>query len=134
MKAPVRVAVTGAAGQISYSLVFRIASGEMLGPDQPVTLNLLEITPALGALSGVVMELRDCAYPLLQDVIVTEPDFVNGNCEANTTGTDLACNSWAKLLFGMPPACSWLPESQAATVTTTGRPSTGRMASASSSG
>ena len=65
MKAPVRVAVTGAAGQIAYSLLFRIASGEMLGQDQPVILNLLEITPALKALEGVVMEIKDCAYPLL---------------------------------------------------------------------
>jgi malate dehydrogenase len=65
MKNPVRVAVTGAAGQIGYSLLFRIASGAMLGPDQPVILQLLEITPALGALNGVVMELDDCAFPLL---------------------------------------------------------------------
>ena len=72
MKPTVSVAVTGGAGQIAYSLLFRIASGEMLGPDQPVHLNLLEITPALGALNGVVMELRDCAYPLLQDVVVTD--------------------------------------------------------------
>lgn len=72
MKAPVRVAVTGAAGQISYSLLFRIASGEMLGKDQPVILQLLEITPALKALNGVMMELNDCAYPLLQDIIATD--------------------------------------------------------------
>lgn len=72
MKPPVRIAVTGAAGQISYSLLFRIASGEMLGHDQPVVLQLLEITPALKALSGVIMELNDCAYPLLQDVIATD--------------------------------------------------------------
>jgi malate dehydrogenase len=72
MKAPVRVAVTGAAGQIAYSLLFRIASGEMLGPDQPVILNLLEITPALKALEGVVMEIKDCAYPLLHGVEVTD--------------------------------------------------------------
>jgi malate dehydrogenase len=65
MKNPVRVAVTGAAGQIGYSLLFRIASGAMLGPDQPVILQLLEITPALQALNGVVMELDDCAFPLL---------------------------------------------------------------------
>ena len=64
-KAPVRVTVTGAAGQIGYSLLFRIASGQMLGPDQPVVLQLLEITPALEALDGVVMELDDCAFPLL---------------------------------------------------------------------
>ncbi|MBV9660096.1 MAG: malate dehydrogenase [Acidimicrobiales bacterium] len=69
---PVRVAVTGAAGQIGYSLLFRIASGALLGPDQPVTLQLLEITPALGALEGVVMELDDCAFPLLHDVVATD--------------------------------------------------------------
>src|SRR4051794_41016142 len=69
---PVRVAVTGAAGQIGYSLVFRIASGAMLGPDQPVILQLLEITPALDALRGVVMELDDCAFPLLADVVQTD--------------------------------------------------------------
>jgi malate dehydrogenase len=72
MKAPVRVAVTGAAGQIGYSLLFRIASGAMLGPDQPVILHLLEITPALGALRGVVMELDDCAFPLLAGVVETD--------------------------------------------------------------
>lgn len=72
MKPPVRVAVTGAAGQISYGTLFRIAAGEMLGSDQPVILQLLEITPALDALKGVVMELDDCAFPLLQDVIVTD--------------------------------------------------------------
>jgi len=71
-KAPVRVAVTGAAGQISYSLLFRIAAGEMLGKDQPVILQLLEITPALEALKGVVMELEDCAFPLLQGVVQTD--------------------------------------------------------------
>ncbi|WP_298890443.1 malate dehydrogenase [uncultured Serinicoccus sp.] len=68
MNTPVKVAVTGAAGQIGYSLLFRIASGELLGPDTPVELRLLEITPALGALEGVVMELDDCAFPLLTDV------------------------------------------------------------------
>jgi malate dehydrogenase len=72
MKDPVRVAVTGAAGQIAYSMLFRIASGDMLGPDQPVILQLLEITPALGALEGVRMELDDCAFPLLQGVICTD--------------------------------------------------------------
>lgn len=72
MKTPVRVAVTGAAGQISYSLLFRIAAGEMLGPDQPVILQLLEITPALGALEGVAMELDDCAFPLLVDMVRTD--------------------------------------------------------------
>ena len=69
MNPPVRVAVTGAAGQIGYSLLFRIASGEMLGKDQPVILQLLEITPALNALKGVVMELDDCAFPLLAGVV-----------------------------------------------------------------
>ena len=65
MSNPVRVTVTGAAGQIGYSLVFRIASGQLLGPDQPVDLRLLEIPPAMGALEGVAMELIDCAFPLL---------------------------------------------------------------------
>src|SRR4051794_30826286 len=72
MTTPVRVAVTGAAGQIGYSLLFRIASGSMLGPDTPVILQLLEITPALGALGGVKMELDDCAFPLLADVVKTD--------------------------------------------------------------
>ena len=72
---PVRVAVTGAAGQIGYSLVFRIASGHLLGPDQPVVLTLLEITPAMGALEGVAMELDDCAFPLLADLALgDDPD------------------------------------------------------------
>ena len=69
-KAPVKVAVTGAAGQICYSILFRIASGELLGKDQPVELRLLEITPALKALEGVVMELDDCAFPLLSNVVI----------------------------------------------------------------
>ena len=72
MKAPVRVAVTGAAGQIGYALLFRIAAGDMLGPDQPVILQLLEITPALPALQGVVMELKDCAFPTLHGVIASD--------------------------------------------------------------
>ena len=71
MKTPIRVAVTGAAGQIGYSLLFRIASGAMFGPDQPVELHLIEIAPALGALGGVVMELDDCAFPLLKRVVAT---------------------------------------------------------------
>ena len=74
MKDPVRVAVTGAAGNIGYALVFRIASGAMLGPDQPVILQLKEITPALDALRGVVMELEDCAFPLLSGVQITDQD------------------------------------------------------------
>ena len=72
MKDPVRVAVTGGAGQIGYSLVFRIANGDLLGKDQPVILHLLEITPALGALNGVVMELDDCAFPLVHGVVTTD--------------------------------------------------------------
>ncbi|WP_372843872.1 malate dehydrogenase [Psychrobacter sp.] len=72
MKQPVRVAVTGAAGNISYAMLFRIASGEMLGKDQPVILQLLEIAPALDALKGVVMELEDCAFPLLAGVVQTD--------------------------------------------------------------
>lgn len=72
MKAPVRVAITGAAGQISYSLAFRIASGDMLGKDQPIILQLLEIPPAMDALQGVVMELNDCAFPLLAGIEATD--------------------------------------------------------------
>src|SRR3546814_13569404 len=72
LKDPVRVAVTGAAGQIGYSLLFRIASGSMLGPDQPVILQMLEITPALGALEGVAMELEDCAFPLSAGMVKTD--------------------------------------------------------------
>lgn len=75
MKSPVRVAVTGAAGQISYSLLFRIAAGQMLGDDQPIILQLLEIPPAMDALGGVIMELDDCAFPLVQGIVATtDPD------------------------------------------------------------
>jgi malate dehydrogenase len=82
MKKPVRVTVTGAAGQISYSLLFRIASGAMLGPDQPVILNMLEITPALGALQGVAMELEDCAFPLLAGTLCTDkPEEAFGDAQ-----------------------------------------------------
>ena len=71
-KKPVRIAVTGAAGQIGYQLIFRIAAGDMLGPNQPVILQLLEVTPALGALNGVVMELSDCAFPLVKGIVATD--------------------------------------------------------------
>ncbi len=91
MKEPVRIAVTGAAGQIGYALLFRIASGEMLGKDQPVILHLLEITPALGALEGVVMELKDCAFPLLKDVVTTD--------DANVAFKDVG---YALLVGAMP--------------------------------
>ncbi len=91
MKKPVRVTVTGAAGQISYSLLFRIASGAMLGPDQPVILHMLEITPALGALQGVAMELEDCAFPLLAGMVCTDKP------EEAFAGTDYA------LLVGARP-------------------------------
>jgi malate dehydrogenase len=75
VKEPARVAVTGAAGQIGYSLLFRIASGQMLGDDQPIVLQLLDITPALDALRGVVMELEDCAFPLLDGIVMSDdPD------------------------------------------------------------
>ncbi len=75
MKAPARVTITGAAGQIGYQLAFRIASGQMLGPDRPVILQLLEIPPALPALNGVVMELDDCAFPTLAGIVATDdPD------------------------------------------------------------
>ena len=82
MTSPVRVAVTGAAGQIGYSLLFRIASGSMLGPDTPIALQLLEITPALGALDGVKMELDDSAFPLLTEIICTDdPDVAFGDAD-----------------------------------------------------
>lgn len=91
MKSPVRIAVTGAAGQIGYALLFRIASGEMLGKDQPVILHLLEITPALEALKGVVMELQDCAFDLLEDVVATD--------DVNVAFKDV---SYALLVGAMP--------------------------------
>ncbi|MGM0544625.1 MAG: malate dehydrogenase, partial [Pseudomonadota bacterium] len=72
MKDPVRIAITGGAGQISYSLIFRIAAGDMLGPDQPVILQLLEIPQAMDALNGVVMEVNDCAFPLVQDIVASD--------------------------------------------------------------
>ncbi len=72
MKAPIRVAITGAAGQIGYSMLFRIANGDMLGKEQPIILQLLDITPAQQALRGVAMELEDCAFPNLQQVITTD--------------------------------------------------------------
>src|ERR1700759_110885 len=72
MKKPLNVAITGAAGQIGYALAFRVASGQMLGPDQPVNLHLLEIPPALPTLQGVVMELADCAFPTLNKVVATD--------------------------------------------------------------
>lgn len=82
MKKPVKVAVTGAAGQIGYALLFRIAAGDMLGTDQPVDLHLLEITPALGALNGVVMELNDCAFPLLNSIVATDdPNVAFKDCD-----------------------------------------------------
>jgi malate dehydrogenase len=90
MTSPVRVTVTGAAGQIGYALVFRIASGQMFGPDTPVQLRLLEITPALGALEGVAMELDDCAFPLLSGVELTD------QAEAAFDGTNVACLVGAK--------------------------------------
>lgn len=90
-KQPIRVAVTGAAGQIGYALLFRIASGAMFGPDQPVALNLIEIPPALNALKGVVMELDDCAFPLLKDVVATT-DLDEGFKDVN----------WACLVGSVP--------------------------------
>ena len=91
MKDPVRVTITGAAGQIGYALLFRVASGAMLGNDQPVILQLLEITPALDAVKGVVMELDDCAFPLLQEVVYTD--------DANVAFKDTDC----ALLVGSRP-------------------------------
>src|SRR5438874_1745690 len=91
MKSPLKVAVTGAAGQIGYSLVFRIASGEMFGWDQPLTLHLIEVPNALGALDGVVMELHDCAFPLLQSIVPTA-DLDEGFRDVN----------WALLVGSVP--------------------------------
>src|SRR5256714_503826 len=91
MKSPIKVAVTGAAGQIGYALLFRIASGEMFGPDQPVALHLIEIPAALNALEGVVMELRDCAFSLLQSIVPTA-DLDEGFRDIN----------WALLVGSVP--------------------------------
>lgn len=90
MTSPVRVSVTGAAGQIGYALVFRIASGQMFGPDTPVELRLLEITPALPALEGVAMELNDCAFPLLSGIQLTD------SADTAFDGVDVACLVGAK--------------------------------------
>jgi malate dehydrogenase len=91
MNSPIKVAVTGAAGQIGYSLLFRIASGSMFGPEQPVHLSLIEIPPALGALEGVVMELQDCAFPLLKEITPTT-DLDEGFRDVN----------WALLVGSIP--------------------------------
>jgi malate dehydrogenase len=91
MKTPIKVAVTGAAGQIGYALLFRIASGQMFGPDQPLRLQLIEIPAVLGALEGVVMELDDCAFPLLESVIPTA-DLDEGFRDVN----------WALLVGSVP--------------------------------
>src|SRR5438552_7262884 len=91
MKSPVKIAVTGAAGQIGYALIFRIASGEMFGADRPVALHLIEIPAALGPLGGVVMELHDCAFPLLQSVVPTA-DLDEGFRDVN----------WALLVGSIP--------------------------------
>jgi malate dehydrogenase len=91
MKTPIKVAVTGAAGQIGYALVFRIASGQMFGPDQPLKLHLIEIPAILGALNGVVMELDDCAFPLLESVVPTA-DLNEGFRDIN----------WALLVGSIP--------------------------------
>ena len=91
MKSPLKVAITGAAGQIGYSLVFRIASGEMFGADQPLTLHLIEIPNALAALDGVVMELHDCAFPLLESIVPTA-DLDEGFRDIN----------WALLVGSIP--------------------------------
>ena len=72
MTQPIRIAVTGAGGQIGYALIFRLASGAVFGPNQPISLRLLEITPALPALTGTIMELEDCAFPLLNGVTATD--------------------------------------------------------------
>src|ERR1700683_5604791 len=90
-KSPIHVTVTGAAGQIGYSLLFRIASGQLLGPDQPIVLRLLEIEPALKVLDGVAMELDDGAFPLLSDIVSTS------DLKTAFDGT-----SWALLIGSIP--------------------------------
>lgn len=91
MKSPIKVAITGAAGQIGYALVFRVASGAMFGPDQPVALHLIEIPPGFEALKGVVMELDDCAFPLLKSIVATT-DLAEGFRDVN----------WALLVGSVP--------------------------------
>ena len=91
MSSPIRVAITGAGGQIGYALLFRIASGAAFGPDQPVSLQLLEITPALPSLNGTMMELEDCAFPLLVDAKATD------KAEEAFEGAD-----WVILVGGLP--------------------------------
>ena len=91
MKTPIRVTVTGAAGNIGYALLFRIANGDLFGPDQPVILQMLEITPAMNALNGVAMELDDCAFPLLADMVLTD----DANVAFNNT-------NWALLVGARP--------------------------------
>jgi len=100
MKAPKRVAVTGAAGQIAYSLLFRIANGDMLGKDQPVILQLLDITPAMAAVKGVVMELEDCAFPLLAGIVVTDdPNVAFKDADyALLVGPDLPAKTFTAML------------------------------------
>ncbi len=91
MTSPLRVTVTGAAGNIGYALLFRIANGDLFGPDQPVILQMLEITPAMKALEGVAMELDDCAFPLLHGMVLTD--------DANTAFKD---TNWALLVGARP--------------------------------
>ena len=100
MKSPVKVAVTGAAGQIGYSLLFRIASGSMLGPDQPIELRLIEIPSALKALEGVVMELADCAFALITSMIpTTDLDFYNAKIEGRPATEVIKDEPWLKETF-----------------------------------
>src|SRR5271156_1009862 len=91
MSSPIRVAITGAGGQIGYALLFRLASGAAFGPDQPVSLQLLEITPALPALDGTLMELEDCAFPLFSGAFATDKP------EQAFDGAD-----WVVLVGGLP--------------------------------
>jgi malate dehydrogenase len=101
MKPPVRVAVTGAAGQISYALLFRIASGDMLGQDQPIILQLLEIPPAMEALQGTVMEIEDGAFPLVHDIVASdEPEIAFGDADfAMLAAPDRAVPVWKGRIF-----------------------------------
>lgn len=100
MNSPIKIAITGAAGQIGYALLFRIASGEMFGPEQPVVLHLIEIPPALEALKGVVMELDDCAFPLLKGIVPT------ADLNEGFSGV-----SWALLVGSVPRKPGWSAKS-----------------------
>ena len=91
MNHPIRVAVTGAAGQIGYAMLFRLASGEIFGPDQPVILHLVEVPPVLSALDGVEMELEDCAFPTLAGVVKADSDHLEDGFAERKIKVSITC-------------------------------------------